>query len=290
MKYLSPLVKGRFIKRYKRFLADVEIEGKVVIAHVPNTGSLKTCVENNATCYLTHHSDSKRKLSWTLEYLVIDGHKIGLNTHIANTLVYEAWAEGRLSHWGKFDRIQKEIKVSHQSRLDFVLWSSKDHPLLKSLKPSLFKPPLHFVEIKNVTMATPSSSPLQSSLSSQETNFLSPLKNTTGQQPSKTLKQSFPQKTSKASHIGLFPDSKTLRGTRHIQELIDLMDQGHTCEMIYVIQRESIHSFRIAQEIDPVYYEKLQEGLSRGLQVTPLKVEFKAQETSLTGEVLPFEQ
>ena len=57
---------------------------------------------------------------------------------------------------------------------------------------------------------------------------------------------------------------------------------------VITIQREDVHSFNIARQIDPLYYKPLQEGLSKGLLVTPLKVEFKAQETWVTGEVLPF--
>ena len=260
MKYPSPLIKGRFIRRYKRFFADVEIEGRVVTAHVPNTGSLKTCLEDNAVCYLTHHSNPQRKLSWTLERIVVNGQKIGLNTRTPNALVYEAWEKNRISHWTNFDRIQKEVKINEHSRLDLTLWSSKDHPHLKTLKAlKTFPSPLHFVEIKNVTMA----------------DFERPKKN------SKTPKTPW-------TGTGLFPDAQTSRGVKHIQELINLIDQGHTGEMVYTIQREDVHSFNIARQIDPLYYKTLQEGLSKGLLVTPLKVEFKAQETWVTGEVLPF--
>jgi len=66
MKFNPSLVKGKLIRRYKRFLADVELEtGEVVVAHCTNSGTMKTCLEDNAPVYLTPVKDPKRKTKFT---------------------------------------------------------------------------------------------------------------------------------------------------------------------------------------------------------------------------------
>lgn len=244
MKVSSPLIKGQFIKRYKRFFADVEVEGEIVTAHVPNTGSMKTCIEEGASCYLTHNPDPKRKLHWTLERTQMDNSLIGVNTRTPNHLVFEAWQNQMVKHWTVFDHAQLEVKINEKSRLDLVLWKSKDHTALEKLKFPLPSKNLHFIEIKNVTMAE--------------------------------------------DNKALFPDAKTSRGTKHIEELVQLMEQGHTCEMVYVINRENLTSFQIAHEIDPDYNEALNKALDKGLKVTALPVVFTKDEVKIEGEPLKF--
>ncbi len=249
MIHKSPLIEGRFIKRYKRFFADVMVNGEVVVAHVPNTGSMKTCMEENAPCYLTHNPDPKRKLQYTLERIVIDKANIGVNTGIPNSLVFEAWQNQIVPHWKEFDRGQKEVKINSESRLDMALWSEKDFPNLEKITTAHLvainefranpSAKLHFIEIKNVTMAI--------------------------------------------NNVALFPDAVTSRGAKHIEELVKLIDQGHTCEMVFVIQRESIKSFQIAKDIDPNYDKALTEAITKGLKVSALKVEFKKNETRVIG-------
>lgn len=154
MKSENKLIPGIFKKRYKRFFADVLVDGKLVTAHVPNTGSMKTCLAEDAPCFLTHNPDPKRKLHWTLERMVIDGSQIGVNTRLPNFMVYEAWQNRIVPHWQDFDRAQLEVKINDKSRLDLVLWNSSQAPSIEKLK-APFSPesPLHFIEIKNVTMA-----------------------------------------------------------------------------------------------------------------------------------------
>lgn len=245
MIYKQPLVEGVFLKRYKRFFADVLVNGEVVVAHVPNTGSMKTCMEENATCYLTYNPDPKRKLKWTLERLVASHSQVGINTSIPNNLVFEAWQNQIVPHWKKYDRGQKEVKINKESRLDMAFWSSKDHPELNKISESVIhddeglNPKLHFIEVKNVTMAI--------------------------------------------DDTALFPDAVTSRGTKHIEELVKLMKLGHTCEMVFVIQRENIFKFAIAKDIDPTYDLALKNAIAEGLIVTSLKVEFTPSETKIVN-------
>lgn len=230
MKYQEKLIPGIFKKRYKRFFADVEVNGKVVTAHVPNTGSMKTCLEEGAPCLLSYSSDPKRKLAWTLERMIINGKQIGVNTRLPNAMVYEAWQRQVVPHWKQFDRAQVEVKINDKSRLDLGLWSSKNHPDLEKLKAPFDGLKLHFIEVKNVTLAF--------------------------------------------DDVAYFPDAVTERGAKHIDELLTLQQQGHTCEMVFVIHRQGILDFDIAKDIDPFYFEKITEAKKSGIKVTALEVLF----------------
>jgi sugar fermentation stimulation protein A len=245
----SPLIQGQFIKRYKRFFADVLVDGEIVVAHVPNTGSMKTCIAENAPCFLTYNPDPKRKLKYTLERVVINNSQVGVNTGLPNNLVYEAWQNKIVPQWEKFDNAQKEVKINAETRLDMALWSSVDFPNLDKINTDQLnainansserKSKLHFIEIKNVTMAY--------------------------------------------DDKALFPDAVTSRGAKHIEELVHLMELGHTCEMVYVIQRENIKTFEIAKDIDHKYDQALKQAMAKGLKVTALKVSFQGDETKISG-------
>jgi sugar fermentation stimulation protein A len=218
--------KAKFLKRYKRFFADVEIDGKVEVAHVPNTGSMKGCTEPNSECLVTFNNDPARKLKYTLELIKTPTTWVGVNTSHPNLLVQELWSKGEVGHWKKFDRCQREVKISKETRLDMALWASKDNHETKKDRLVELAPPLHFIEIKNVTLA----------------------KDGTAQ----------------------FPDSETTRGQKHITELVQLMEKGFTCEIVFVVQRQDCKTFSPADDIDPVYGKLLRDALKKGLIVTAL--------------------
>ena len=97
MKFQTELVKGKLIKRYKRFLTDIELEdGSEVIAHCTNSGSMKTCIEEGAPVYLSPATDPKRKTKFSWEMIYINNGWIGVNTIIPNLLVYDAIKNGEL--------------------------------------------------------------------------------------------------------------------------------------------------------------------------------------------------
>lgn len=153
MEFRSPLLQGKLIKRYKRFFADVELDGKIVIAHVPNTGSMKGCSEPGSACLLSRASDPERKLQFTLEAVQVNHQWVGVNTSWPNKLALELFNEKTLPHWKKFDSVQSEVKISDHSRVDLVLWSSQSTSIKKWKKEDFSqKHPVHFVEIKNVTL------------------------------------------------------------------------------------------------------------------------------------------
>ena len=152
MKFEQPLRQGKFLKRYKRYFADIEFEGEVITALCPNTGSMKGCKEPGSPCRFSSNDDPKRKLKHTLEMVKTPTSWIGVNTALPNKLVQELFQTDPLKHWKKYDNFQGEVKINDKSRMDLVLWKKKDHPDIKKWNHKNLAPPLHIIEIKNVTM------------------------------------------------------------------------------------------------------------------------------------------
>ncbi len=137
MKFKTKLVPGKLIKRYKRFLTDVELEdGNVVIAHCTNSGSMKTCIEEGAPVYLTPHNDPKRKTQFTWEMIFMNNHWIGINTSIPNILVYEAVRDGIIPQLSNYTNVKREVKFG-DSRFDVFAENNNEKC---------------FIEVKNVTL------------------------------------------------------------------------------------------------------------------------------------------
>ena len=89
MKFTKALIKGKFVKRYKRFFADVKVNKSIITAHCPNTGSMMGLLDENNDAWVSKNDDPKRKLKFTLEILKSRNNLIGVNTHLANKLVLE---------------------------------------------------------------------------------------------------------------------------------------------------------------------------------------------------------
>lgn len=153
MEFQKPLVEGKFLKRYKRFFADVEFEGEIVTAHVPNTGSMKSCNTSGSACWMSRSEDPKRALKFTLEAIKAEDQWVGVNTSWPNKLAVEVFKQNQLGHWAHHDSFQQEVKINEQSRMDLALWNSSNTSV-KKWKVDDFKQtqPVHFVEVKNVTL------------------------------------------------------------------------------------------------------------------------------------------
>lgn len=242
--FFSELEQGKLIKRYKRFFADIKLNERIETAHVPNTGSLKGCLKENAPCLLTRSDNPNRKLPLTLEAILSGNTWVGVNTQRPNELAEELFKEGQLPFWTGFDRMKKEIKINEETRIDMVLWETS---VLNKEKVSFSdftslakkdRSKVHFVEIKNVTLAR--------------------------------------------AETAYFPDAETLRGQKHIDELCELIKMGFSAEILFIIQRNDCQCFRPAWTIDAVYAEKLQHAYQKGLKLTAIK--FKITETGLFPE------
>ena len=90
MNFTNTLVKGKLVKRYKRFFTDIEVNNKTVTAHCPNTGSMKGLLDQGNEVWISPQNDPSRKLKFTLEMIKVKNRLVGVNTHRANRIVQHA--------------------------------------------------------------------------------------------------------------------------------------------------------------------------------------------------------
>ena len=120
MKFTNSLIKGKLIKRYKRFFADIEVNNKTITAHCPNTGSMMGLLNKGNKVWLTRHNDPKRKLKFTLEMIKVKKKIIGVNTHRANRIVEHALENKLVDEFKTIKNIKAEFKYSDDTRFDFL--------------------------------------------------------------------------------------------------------------------------------------------------------------------------
>jgi sugar fermentation stimulation protein A len=138
MKFEKPLIPGKLIKRYKRFLADIELDsGDFITAHCPNSGSMKTCTTPGWKVLLRESDNPKRKYKYTWEMVHNEKCWIGINTMIPNIIAEEAIKNGKIYDLSGYDEIKREVKYGENSRIDILLKNERE---------------TCYVEVKNVTL------------------------------------------------------------------------------------------------------------------------------------------
>ncbi|MBU2412065.1 MAG: DNA/RNA nuclease SfsA [Gammaproteobacteria bacterium] len=140
MKFPTPLIEGKLLKRYKRFLSDIELpNGEVVVAHCPNTGSMKRCQQDGARVWLSRSDNPKRKLAYTWELVEVDNKYLAcINTGYPNKLVGEAIANGVVKELSGYTEQKAEVKYGEKSRIDWLLTGGDGRKC--------------YVEVKSVTL------------------------------------------------------------------------------------------------------------------------------------------
>ncbi|MCH4812987.1 DNA/RNA nuclease SfsA [Vreelandella neptunia] len=209
------LVPGILLKRYKRFLADVLLDdGREVVAHCPNTGSMKAVNVPGCRVWLSPSDNPKRKLAWTWEFIELpqaDGQVALASVHTgrANRIVEAALEAGALAPLAGYATLRREVKVA-DARLDFRL----DDPERGRA----------YIEVKQVTLKEPN------------------------------------------GH-GYFPDSVSVRGTKHLHLLRVLAEQGERAVLLFCVAHESIADVAAAAHIDATYAAALAEAAASGVEV-----------------------
>jgi sugar fermentation stimulation protein A len=140
MKFAQALIEGRLIRRYKRFLADVQLPGEVVTASCPNTGALLGCCAPGSRVWLSEHDGATRKYRHTWQIVEAGEVMVGINTGLPNALVEEAIVGGTIPELAGYARLRREVAYGDESsRVDFVLEGGRRKAC--------------YVEVKNVTLA-----------------------------------------------------------------------------------------------------------------------------------------
>lgn len=139
MQFPTPLVRGTLIRRYKRFLSDIALEGgDAVIAHVANPGSMIGLTEPGSEVWLSPNANPKAKLDWRWELIRVGDHLVGVNTAHPNRLVEEALARDAITELAGYAACRREVRYGQNSRIDLLLEDEG-------------RPPC-YVEIKNVNL------------------------------------------------------------------------------------------------------------------------------------------
>ena len=120
MKFTSTLIKGKLIKRYKRFFADIKVNNQIITAHCPNTGSMMGLLDKGNEVWITKNDDPNRKLKYTLEIIKVKKSLIGVNTHRANRITEHGLKNKLFNEFKKIKLIKPEFKFSKDTRFDFL--------------------------------------------------------------------------------------------------------------------------------------------------------------------------
>jgi sugar fermentation stimulation protein A len=241
----GPLVEGRLIKRYKRFLADVELlqsgpdgsdAGEVVTAHCPNTGPMTGVLHPGGRVRLRHDPSPTRKLAWTWEQAEVEGADgtstwVGINTALPNRLVRATIEAGYLEPWlGPIGSIRAEVPYGEgrRSRIDLLLTPAEGAADQRPI----------YLEVKNTTWTR--------------------------------------------GELALFPDTVTERGQKHLRELTALLPAARAV-LLPCLSRGDVNRFAPGDSADPLYGELFRAARAAGVEVLPCVYSFGDRDVSWQG-------
>ncbi len=233
--FINHLIKGIFLRRYKRFFVDFLIQQNIHTAHCPNTGSMSSCLIQNSEVLVSKIQNPKRKLHYTLEFIK-PKEWVLVNTLRTNAL-FESFLNKQKEFLYQFYIKEPKLPLF---RPDFLLFNENHIPFLNSMEISLnkkkfinniydYSKPL-LIEIKNVSYYIESEDCL------------------------------------------VFPDAKTKRGSKHIQNLIFYLQKGFDCMICFVLSRSDGTYFRPFKEIDFEFSNKLYEFYNIGGKIYTLRI------------------
>ncbi len=135
MRFPDPLIRGRLLRRYKRFLSDIELDnGEIVVAHCANPGSMTGLKDTGAPVWLSPSRNPKRKLKYSWELIQVDGHMVGINTAWPNRIVEEAVAAQTVPELAGYPSLRREVPYGRNSRIDLLLEAADRPPCYLEVK------------------------------------------------------------------------------------------------------------------------------------------------------------
>jgi sugar fermentation stimulation protein A len=228
--YNSPLIEGRLIKRYKRFLADVKLEsGEIITAHCANTGAMTGCQPAGARVWLSRSENPKRKYPHSWELVELDGGAMArINTGLTNKVALEAVTKGSVAELTGYAHCHTEVVYGNEgSRVDLMLESGSARC---------------FIEVKHVTLKMD-------------------------------------------NDLGAFPDAVSLRGQKHLRELIKQVESGQRAVMLFIIMRDDVTAFSPADQIDRAYGSLLREAAHRGVELLAYRTHITREQIRLSDSL-----
>ena len=224
MNFGAPLLPGRLIQRYKRFLADVELDdGRSITAHCANPGAMTGMAEPSMWVWVEPNDDPKKKLKFAWKVVEVAGGLAGVDTGLPNKVVEEALRAGAIPAFSGYNDIRREVKYGAGSRIDFLLTGAGR--------------PDCYLEVKCVTL--------------------------------------------RRGDMAEFPDTKTVRGAKHMHELVDMAQAGARAATLYLAHRADCAGMRIAADLDPAYAAAYAYACAAGMETHAF-----AADVTLTGVTL----
>ena len=138
MKFTKSLIKGKLVKRYKRFFTDIKLNQETIVAHCPNTGSMMGLLDEGNEVFVSKNEDPKRKLKYTLEIIKVKKNLVGVNTHFANKIAFHGLSNNLVKEVKNSNNIKPEVFFDKETRFDFLVEKNNQKT---------------FVEVKNVTLS-----------------------------------------------------------------------------------------------------------------------------------------
>ena len=241
MRFSTPLLPGRLIRRYKRFLADIELDdGQLITAHTANPGKMLGLTEPGSLVYVSRSDNPKRKLAHSWQLVRVGRYLVGVDPILSNRLVYEAIERGVISELCGYQSIRREVSVEsgcgEQNEGRRVVRrprgaKEKQQPVSR-IDLLLQKPGQScFVEVKTASL--------------------------------------------RQGRMALFPDGVTKRGRRHLLALAARVQAGDRAVVCFVAQRGDVEAVGPADHIDPDYGATLRQVVAAGVEVIAYRAQVR---------------